>query len=472
MSYINCKYLMRTVLVIIFCFGLTGCERELTEEAEFATFSTNGDVFIDGFSSGLDYFPFVDAGADPEAFSVETNDNDVFEGDAAMRFDVPAFGNGFLGAAFNSSGSRDLTGYDALTFYAKASQAAKIDAIGFGINGTTNNKYQVTLNGLGVSTNWKKYVIPIPDPSKLFAESGLFWLAEGASFEGDEGGYTLWLDEIKFEKLGTVAQPNPAIFSGEDIEVQSFKGSTINVTGLTQTFNLDSGINRTVLAAPSYFTFKSSNTSVAVVNEIGVVSVIGQGTATITAMIGGVRASGSVVITAASGFDFAPIPPARESEDVISIFSDAYNNVPVDYYNGFFSDGFQTTEGGAPPLDFNGDAIINYTMLNFVGIGTFQDVQSIDVTAMTHLHIDIKANEAVNPSDFISVELLNSVGSNETSGTVRFDATNFEQDVWTSLDIPIADFGLGDVSQIGLLFFISDTTISDIFVDNIYYYRE
>ena len=121
--------------------------------------------------------------------------------------------------------------------------------------------------------------------------------------------------------------------------------------------------------------------------------------------------------------------------------------------------------------DVSGDAVINYTDLNFVGIGTFFDVSSIDITNMTHLHLDIKVNESIDPSDYINVQLINSVGNNETSGTVTLAASALEQDQWVSLDIPIADFGLSDRSQIGLLFFITDATISDIFVDNIYYYK-
>ena len=197
-----------------------GCEREFSDDVEFAEFPANGDVFIDTFSAGLDYFPFVDAGADPEAFSVETEE--VYAGDAAMRFDVPAFGNGFVGATFNTTARRDLSGFDALTFYAKASKAASINSIGYGISGETNNKFQVTANNLNVSTRWEKYIIPIPDATRLISETGLFWLSEGASTEEDEGGYVLWLDEVKFEKLGTIAQPRPAILNGNDVEQEGF----------------------------------------------------------------------------------------------------------------------------------------------------------------------------------------------------------------------------------------------------------
>lgn len=461
----------RSILLLSLAYMLMmGCEREFSDDVEFASFPPNGDVFLDTFSAGLDYFPFVDAGADPEAFSVDTEE--AFAGEASMRFDVPAFGNGFVGATFNTTARRDLSGFDALTFYAKASQAASINAIGYGISGETNNKFQVTANNLNVSTRWEKYVIPIPDASRLVNETGLFWLSEGASFEGDEGGYVLWLDEVKFEKLGTVAQPRPAILNGIDVEQEGFLGIPLQLGGFTQTINTASG-DITLTVQPSYFDFESSDNSVATVNELGSVSIIGRGEATISATLANVAAKGSLTLTVESAFEFAPTPPERNPADVISIFSEAYTNVAVDYFNGFFIPDGQTTQGGAPPLDLNGDRIINYTDLNFVGIGFFDDVAPINATEMTTLHVDIKVNESLQPGDFIRIQLLNSVGNtNETSGSVTFNADTFTTNQWVSLDIPLADFtGLGNRTQLGLLFFITDSTVSDIFVDNIYFYR-
>jgi hypothetical protein len=43
-------------------------------------------------------------------------------------------------------------------------------------------------------------------------ERGLFWYAEGAE---NGKGYIL-IDELKFEKLGTIAQPRPSISNGQD----------------------------------------------------------------------------------------------------------------------------------------------------------------------------------------------------------------------------------------------------------------
>ena len=312
-------------------------------------------------------------------------------------------------------------------------------------------------------------MITIRDRSKLNAEKGMFVYGEY-----DEDGYTFWIDELQFEKLGTIGQPRPAILNGNDVTEQTFTGSTINIAGrgLTQTFNLESGINQTVFAAPSYFTFSSTDVDIARVSELGIVSIVGSGTATITATLGGVKAAGSLTLESLGSFSSAPTP-TRAPSNVISIFSDAYTNVPVDYYNGFFTPDGQTTLGGAPPATLGDGQVINYTNLNFVGIGMFDEVSPVNATAMTHLHVDINVQEAMDSGDFINIQLLNSVGNNETSGTVKINSSKLLTDQWVSLDIPLSDFaGLGSRTEIGLLFFISDSTISNIFVDNIYFYKE
>lgn len=466
----NVKYTYSKIFALLVLSVLTtivSCERDLTDDAQFATFSNNPDVFIDGFSSGLDYFPFVDAGADPEAFSVETDD--VYSGSSAMRFDVPSFGNGFVGATFNTTSSRDLTGYDALTFYAKASQSASIDAIGFGISGETNNQYQVTVSGLEISTNWRKYVIPIPDASKLINETGLFWLAEGASFLGDEGGYILWFDEVKFEKLGTIAQPRPRIFNGENLAEQSFTGSSLFVTDLTQTFNLGSGANQTVIAAPSYFDFTSSDIEVARVSERGEISVVGEGTAEITAVLGGVLAEGSIEITSGGGLDPAPTPTQPQA-NVLSLFSDVYTNAAeANFTPGF---GGSTTETSI--ASSNGDEFLTYTNNNFTGI--MFDESPLDGSAMSFLHVDIYVQD---PGTNVEIQIRD-IGANQMIETdvntgfpigddkdLRFTATGLTVGEWTSFEIPLSGDLATQRNNLGALILVGGPNF---ILDNIYFY--
>ena len=459
----------RSILLLsLACTLMMGCEREFSEDVEFASFPPNGDVFLDTFSAGLNYFPFVDAGADPEAFSVDTNE--AFEGEASMRFDVPAFGNGFVGATFNTTARRDLSGFDALTFYAKASQAASINSIGYGISGETNNKFQVTANNLNVSTRWEKYVIPIPDPSKLINETGLFWIAEGASFEGDEGGYVLWLDEIKFEKLGTVAQPQPAILGGEAISEQTFIGSSITLNGLTQTFNLADGTNQTVSIAPSYFNFESSDIGVASVNELGRVNVLGEGTANITAILAGVRAEGSLEIVSNGVLQPAPTPTQPQA-NVASIFSDAYANATESNFSPGF--GGSTTETSIAIL--NDNAVVSYVNNNFTGI-IFNS--PVDASGLSFLHIDVYVQQSGTE---VGIQIRD-VGANQTIETdvntglpigddrdLRFDLTNLAVGQWTSFDIPLGGDLATQKNNLGALILVGGPNF---ILDNIYFYTE
>ena len=460
---IHSKFILLIGLIFI---TVNSCERDFSDEVEFATYPTTPGVFIDGFVGGLDYFPF--GGSFADAFSVDIDEK--YLGSAGMRFDIPQFGVGYGGATFPSLGPRDLSSYDALTFWAKASQGADINEIGFGIDGNTANKYQVTIENLQLSTVWTKFIIPIPDASKLNQAGGMFWYAEGAETSSDEGGYTFWIDELKYEKLGTVAQPRPAIFNGEDVEQTAFLGAPIALTGLTQTFNLASGVNQTVIAAPSYFTFTSSDTDVAIVSELGVVTISGVGSAVITASINGVPAEGSLIVNSVGSFELAPTP-TRDPNTVISIYSDHYTTIPVDFYNGFWEP-FQTTLSADFVVD--GDNILGYTNFNFVG-NQFAN-PTVDATNMNYLHVDMYIPDGL-PSLF---DFLISVvdfgadgvdgGPDDTRQQIFVTADDVEADTWISLDLPIT---LASRDHLGLIIYenINFATLTDFYLDNIYFYE-
>ncbi len=471
------SYYKTVLLIAIAMTTFLSCERELSDDATLAGFSTNGEIYVDGFTAGLNYYPF--AGSYLEAFSVDTDTK--YAGTTSMRFDIPNVGdpNGaYSGATFPVDSPRDLSGYDALTFWAKGTEGRTINEIGFGID-FIEDKYKNQLQEpLQITTNWRKYTIPIPDAAKLTAESGMFWYAEGPNPE-DGSGWSFWIDELQFEKLGTVAQSRPALYEGEDLVVQSFIGAGGDLGGfVSQTFNLGTGEDVTVKPAPSYFKWTSSNPGVVSIDEnTGAFSALSVGQAVLTASIAGVEAEGSLTIEVLGEYVPAPVP-TRDPSTVISVFSDTYTNVPVDYYNGYFNGDGQTTQG-QNDIFINGDNVIYYTDLNFVGIGTFLDVAPINASGMTHLHVDINVQEVIDAGDQLTLQLLNGVQtSNETSGSIVLSDSQLLSNEWASFDIPLSSFtGLNARDAIGLLFFISNNssnipTISDIFVDNIYYYAE
>lgn len=460
-----------TLIISLFTMSsvlfLAGCERDL-EVLEPAGYPDVPEVFIDGFSAGLNYAAF--GGSKVTAFDV---DNEVkYSGTSSMRIEVPDFEDpqgAYAGGVYYTSVGRNLTGYDALTFWAKSSQPATLDLVGIG-NDLAESRYQATISGMTVNTNWKKYIIPIPDPSKLTQERGMFFYSEGPE---DGRGYTIWFDEVKYEKLGTLAHQRPVIFNGKDITVNTTNGQTVNVDSLFLIVNLPDGTDERISIAASYFTFTSSDENVATVNENGQISVVGMGTATITAMFGSIEAEGSVTVTAGE-LPPAPPVPTLPAEDVISLFSNSYTDVPVDAWATYW----QYSTAVLTDLQINGDDVKLYTNLNFNGIEFAS--QTIDATNMTHFHMDIWTPDPTTPPAAFKILLVDFGAdgvfggdddvSHEISLTANTDPALATRQ-WVQLDIPLSAFtGLTTRQHLAQLVISGD--LPTVYVDNVYFHKQ
>jgi hypothetical protein len=470
------KQLKTTFLLGLMLTLILGCERDLSDEKVEATFSTTGDIFIDSpIGLGTDfYFPYgPDAnnpvGAKPTAWQQDTEVS--YLGTASMRIDVPngddLEGN-FAGGILRIDGAgRNLTGYDALTFWAKATQSVTIGELGFGED-FGENKYLTTMFNTDVTTTWKKYIIPIPDPSKLLQERGMFRFSAGGTGP-DNLGYTFWVDELKFEKLGTIAQPRPRILNGADLSEDTFTGSTIQIGGLSYTANLANGANQTVSAAPSYFEFNSSEPSVATISQLGEVSVVGEGSTLITATLGNVTAEGSLDLMSGGAFPLAPTP-TQPAANVLSIFSNAYTNVVTPN----FTPGFGGSTTVANVSTVNGNDIVNYTNNNFTGImftGT-----PIDGSAMQFLHVDIFVQDEATSVEFQirDIGANQNIETNEFTGApsgddvdYRFTASGLTAGAWNPIEIPLAGSLAAQRNNLGAIILADGPNF---ILDNIYFY--
>ncbi|NBC58445.1 MAG: hypothetical protein GVY05_09220 [Bacteroidetes bacterium] len=461
------------------------CERDISEDAVPATFPTTAEVYTDNPVGLTDEF-FISfdpaGGANPEAFG--TDDNEAYLGSSSIRIDVPApndpNGN-FVGGIFKDRGDgRNLTGYDALTFWVKGSLTGSLEA-GFGTDFEIDEFPVSTF--IDLATDWRKVIIPIPDPSRLVQEKGMFFFSAGSfdvlgndnpdvatSFD-DNVGYTIWIDEIRFEKLGTLGQGQPKIFNGVDETVETFSGSTIQTTGISYTANLPSGMNQSVQLSTNYFTFSSSNPDVATVTDTGEITVLTSGEATITATVGNLSADGSLQITSTGDFENAPDPTLPES-DVLSIYSDFYSIIDGLDVGAFNNDGISIET-----QIFNGNELIEYQNLGFVGIG-WND--TVDVSGFTHIHLDVQ--RLTSGSNFI-IELLdygpdgidNGFGDGSAGG---FNATSqMIDEEWVGLDIPLNSFtlptggggaGNPNLNNLGNIILVSNS--GAFLIDNVYFY--
>ncbi|MFY9242403.1 MAG: hypothetical protein WAO74_05185 [Polaribacter sp.] len=148
-------------------------------------------------------------------------------------------------------------------------------------------------------------------------------------------------------------------------------------------------------------------------------------------------------------------PPSRNDVDVISIFSDAYTDVAGSNFYPNWGQNTQYTE-----FDLNGDAMIQYSNLNYQGI----DIGSeIDASSMEMLHIDIWTADATSIDIY---PLPNGVQPADE----RFVTKQLVVNEWNSFDIPMTDFtdqGL-PVNTLKQFKFVGSGTV---FIDNLYFYK-
>ena len=457
-----------SALAGLLLLALGSCERSVSN-LEPPGNPVNPNVFIDGFSAGLNFAAF--AGTVPTAFDVDQEE--TFENsDASMKFAVPDAGDprgAFAGGVFFTEVGRDLSDFTALTFWVKASKAATIDLVGFA-NDLGESKFEVTTSGLKVNSNWQKVILPIPDPTKLVDEKGMFFFSEGPE---DGRGYTFWVDELKFEDLGTITQREFSILEGEDQSTFSFIGISQTINGLNATFNMPTGIDRTVNLTSSYFEFNSTDQNIANVTSDGRINIVGgPGTTEITATVNGVEAEGSLTIDSRGAFQPAPLP-TEDPDDVISIFSNSFDNVPIDFFNGFFEP-FQTTT--SDDFTVNGDDVLFYRNFNFVAIQFANP--TVDVTSMNSLTMDIFFPNDFEAGEQLEVELISFGpdgafdGGDDSSSRVTFRPPFIRSQDWISVNIPLSRFsGVTDFENIAQILFVGEN-IPSFFADNIYFRAE
>lgn len=151
----------------------------------------------------------------------------------------------------------------------------------------------------------------------------------------------------------------------------------------------------------------------------------------------------------------APTPPARESEDVVSIFSDSYTQVTGTNFNPNWQ---QSTAVTTEEIEEN--SILKYSNFNYQGI---QIGSSQNVSGMDFLHLDLWVSDA----SAVSVFLI-SPGPEEKAYPLEL-----VPNAWEGYDISLSEFsGVVDLTSV-FQFKFTDGSAGDsptIFLDNIYFF--
>ncbi len=175
------------------------------------------------------------------------------------------------------------------------------------------------------------------------------------------------------------------------------------------------------------------------------------------------NASGSGGGTSSGPTAAAPTP-TLDAANVISLFSEAYTDVPVDTWRTDWSSAtYEETT-------VDGNEVKLYSNLDFVGIETVAN--QIDASGMTHFHVDYWTGNAT----VFRVKLVDFgpdggfEGGDDSEHEIEFSVT---PNTWVSLDIPLSDFtGLANRENIAqFIFSAAPAGEANIYIDNVYFHN-
>ncbi|TVR13582.1 MAG: hypothetical protein EA391_13915, partial [Balneolaceae bacterium] len=158
--------------------------------------------------------------------------------------------------------------------------------------------------------------------------------------------------------------------------------------------------------------------------------------------------------------------PVQDAGDVISLFSRAYDDVPVDTWRTEWS------SAEYEEITIDGIATKKYSSLDFVGIETVEN--QIDITDMTHLHIDVWSPDfdvfRIKLVDFGPDGAFN--GGDDTEDEVVFE--NLAQGEWVRLEIPLSDFEQLTTRENLAQFILSGLPTGEftVYIDNVFFYKQ
>ncbi|MFO7896904.1 MAG: T9SS type A sorting domain-containing protein [Candidatus Cloacimonadales bacterium] len=161
--------------------------------------------------------------------------------------------------------------------------------------------------------------------------------------------------------------------------------------------------------------------------------------------------------------------PTIAAENVVSLFSNAYDNVPVDTWSADWD------QADLQDIQIAGNDTKLYTNLVYAGIEFTS--QTIDASEMTHFHLDIWTPDNTAAPAVFKIKLVdfgeNGVwdgGGDDVEHELTFDENTLSSNQWVSFDIPLSDFvDLVTTGHLAQLIISGDP--NTVYVDNVYFHN-
>ncbi len=267
--------------------------------------------------------------------------------------------------------------------------------------------------------------------------------------EGIGSPSAIYVDNIYFYK-------NPAV-SGKDATLSALKVDGNSVTGFTP--NSESYLmpllgGTTIIPQITLATTTDASATTIITQAT---SIPGEASVEVKSQDGSTSKTYTISYYIGAPNVNAPIPPARNAVDVISVFSDTYDNISGANYNPDWNQsGFGSANIEFQPTG-SANSVLAYTNFSYQGI---ELNSTLDLTPMEYLHVDVWTVNGLNPSVIVissGNEISHTIGNNDGA--------------WKSMDIPVAGI-TGDITKAIQIKFIGGNGYSnDIYLDNLYFWK-
>ena len=327
----------------------------------------------------------------------------------------------------------------------------------FLISATTGEK---SVNVPANAGAWSSVEIPLSD----FTDQGMSIAdIKELKFDGGDSTTDIYIDNIYFWKE-PVAEGTDASLS--DLNVNG----TIVTNFSPSTFAYTVGV--AVGASVPEVTASATDANVTSVTITQATAVPGEASVVVVSQDGSVTNEYTISFVVEGPSEAAPTPPARNAEDVVSLFSNAYTDMPIDTWSAAWDD------SSIEDIQIQGNDTKKINFVNFIGV-EFQDAGRIDATEFTHFHIDIFTETETLDKSF-NLKFSNWAGGTAEANAIEFSTTNGSSPAlpnpnpgtWISLDIPFSSWGgVNGLSRSDLAQFIITSNLGQVYVDNIYMYK-
>lgn len=159
----------------------------------------------------------------------------------------------------------------------------------------------------------------------------------------------------------------------------------------------------------------------------------------------------------------APTAPTVEANKVISVLSAAYTPATTWNFGGW---GQSTVSEN---INVDGAPVIHLSKFNNIGLDGFSN--QLDLSGMTHMHIDVLP---VTMEGSLGVTPILASGSIKENSTKVGDKTTLKLGQWNAIDMPLSDFGLDFINNkvFQIKFDQGNNATDELYIANIYFYKK